>query len=228
MEGVISILKAWQLHPLADHFTVVLLTAAVVADLVALLFSTRLWLRYMALTLMIAGVIAAALSYLTGILEAQRLGEAVTGPAKEVLTRHALFGEYVTYAFVALALWRIGLQAFNFLASSRTTFLILALIAIGFLFWDAHLGSDLLYTYGVGTQLMAAAMGPAATPSETPGSPFSPMTSPTPAVSIAHETPNATATPVANPPPPAPSASAPSATPTPSRTPSGAATGASL
>jgi uncharacterized membrane protein len=228
MEGIISILKAWQLHPLADHFTVVLLTTAVVADLVALLFSTRLWLRYMALSLMIAGAIAAALSYLTGGLEAQRLGEAVTGPAKEVLTRHAWFGEYLMYAFIVLALWRIGLQAFNFLASSRSTFLILALIAISFLFWETHLGSDLLYTYGVGTQLMAAAMGPTATPSETPGLPLTPMTSPTPAVSVVHETPNATPTPVTNPPLPAPSAAEQSPTPTPSRTPSGAATGASL
>lgn len=228
MEGIIRILEAWQFHPLVDHFTLVLLTTAVVADLVALLFSTRLWFRYMALTLMIAGAIAAALSYLTGILEAQRLGDAVTGPAKEVLRNHALFGEYLMYAFVLLALWRIGLQAFNFLAGSRTTFLILALTAIGFLFWETHLGGDLLYTYGVGTQLMAAAMGPTATPSETPGLPLTPMTSPTPAVSVAHETPKATATPLTNPPLPAPSAAEQSPTPTPSRTPSGAATGASL
>jgi len=228
MEAIISVIKAWQLHPLADHFTVVLLTTAVVADLVALLFSTRLWLRYMALTLMIAGVIAAALSYLTGILEAQRLGEAVTGPAKDVLARHALFGQYLMYAFVALALWRIGLQAFNFLASSRTTFLILALIAIGFLLWDAHLGSDLLYTYGVGTQLMAAGMGPVATASETPGLPSTSATAPTPAMPAVHETPVATPTPVASMPVPSPTPAAPSPSPVASRTPSGAATGASL
>ena len=228
MEAIMSILKVWQLHPLADHFAVVLLTTAVAVDVIALLFSTRLWLRYMALTLMVTGAIAATLSYLTGGLETQRLGDAVTGPAKEVLARHALLGEYLMYAFVVLALWRIGVQAFGFLAGSRTTFLILSLIAIGFLFWDAHLGSDLLYTYGGGTQLMGAAMGPAATPSETPGLPPAAMPSPTATVSIAQQTPNATPTPVANSPRPMPSAAAQTPAPMPSRTPSASATGAFL
>jgi len=228
MEAIMSVLKAWQLHPLADHFALALLTTAVAVDVIAMLFSSRLWLRYMALTLMVVGTMAVALSFLTGDLEAQRVGEAVIGPAKEVLATHARFGQYLMYAFVALALWRICLQAFNFLAATRTTFLILALIAVGFLFWEAHLGNDLLYTYGVGTQLMAAAMGPVPSPFATPALPSLPAFLPTPPIPMAHETPNATPAPATNPPLPTPSAAVQSPTPMPSQTPSGAATGASL
>ncbi len=165
MECVITDIKPWQLHPLADHFTVAILTVAVLVDLIAMVFSTRLWLRYMALTLMIMGALAAAFSYLSGVAEAQRLGEAVSGPAKDVLLRHAWYGQYLTYAFIVLAVWRLGLQAFNFLAGSRTTYTVVAVVAIGVLFWQVHMGGDLLYTYGVGTQLMGAAMAPGSTAS---------------------------------------------------------------
>ncbi len=235
MESVIKVLQAWQLHPLVNNFTLALLTTALVIDLVASLFSARLWLRYMALTLMVLGTIAAGLSYLTGMLEAQRLGETIAGPAQDVLRGHAEFGQYLMYAFAALMLWRAGLQAFNFLAGSRPAFLILFLIAASSLFWQAHLGADLVYTYGVGTQLMAAAaMGATpATPaaSETPALPVAPApstTAPTSAAPAVHETPNATATATANSPSPTPAAAEKSPTPMPSPTPAGAATRTSL
>lgn len=225
METVISVIKAWQLHPLADHFTVAILTVAVLVDLVAMLFSTRLWMRYMALTLTIMGALAAVFSYLSGVAEAQRIGEAVSGTAKDVLIRHAWWGQYLMYAFVALAVWRLGLQAFNFLAGSRMTYTIAAVTAIVVLFWQMHLGDVLLYTYGVGTQLMGAATAPVSTASEPAGTLATSTASPTPVVPVVVETatrtitpaPTATATTTPIPTPavarPSPTSTAPAAAP---------------
>jgi len=228
MESVITILKAWQLHPLADHFTVAILTVAVLVDLIALLFATRQWLRYMAATLMIMGALAAAFSYLSGLAEAQRLGEAVSGPAQDVLLRHAWYGQYLTYAFIVLAVWRLGLQAFNFLAGSRATYTIVAVTAVVVLFWQMHLGGVLLYTYGVGTQLMGVAMAPAPTASESPAPGATFPASPTPAMPVAVETATSTVTPTPTPTAttttaPSPAPATPSPTSTPTATPSAAA-----
>ena len=55
MENLEKLLKNWQLHPVADHFSIALLVVAVLVDVAALIFSQRQWLRYMALTLMITG-----------------------------------------------------------------------------------------------------------------------------------------------------------------------------
>ncbi len=86
MDKILKLLATWQLHPVADHFSIALLVAAVVVDIVALIFSERLWLRYMGLTLMIVGAAAAAASYATGDMEGDRIWDLVNGPAKDVLS----------------------------------------------------------------------------------------------------------------------------------------------
>ena len=58
MDQVVKILQPYQLHPVADHFSVALLFVAVLIDLVASMSPTRIWLRYTALTLMILGALA--------------------------------------------------------------------------------------------------------------------------------------------------------------------------
>ncbi len=95
MEKIVKLLTNWQLHPVADHFSIALLVVAVLVDVVALIFSQRLWLRYMALTLMIIGAGAAAASYGTGDMEGDRIWDLVSGPAKDVLKRHAQLGYYL-------------------------------------------------------------------------------------------------------------------------------------
>src|SRR5260370_42297667 len=64
MQALVETIKAWQLHPVADHFTVALIIVAILIDLVASIVSTRMWLRYSALTLMILGTAAASGAYL--------------------------------------------------------------------------------------------------------------------------------------------------------------------
>src|SRR5260370_42463829 len=155
MEKLVEILKNWQLHPVGDHFSIALLVVAVLIVVAGLIFSQRLWLRYMALTLMVIGAGAAAASYATGDIEGDRIWNLVNRPAKEVLKQHAQLGYYLMIAFGVLALWRILLQALGFMERTRQIYLALALIAAGVLLYQGHLGGQLVYTFGVGTGAMA-------------------------------------------------------------------------
>jgi uncharacterized membrane protein len=181
MDQVVKFLQPYQLHPVVDHFSVALIFVAVLIDLVASMAPTRLWLRYTALTLMVLGAISAGASYLTGDMEADRIWNALGDPAKEVLKKHAQLGEYLAIAFGVLAFWRILIQSLGFMAGSRGIYLIIALVAIGAFGYQAHLGGVLVYDYGAGTALMAAAPVPseATSPESAPSS-----TGPLPTVSV--------------------------------------------
>ncbi len=228
MQPLIHTLKLMQLHPFVDHFTVALIVIGVLTDLVASLFPSRLWMRYMALTLMILGAGAAACSNITGGWEADRVWNNVQGPAKEILHTHAELGDILPWVFGGLALWRLGVQFLGFLHGSRPLYLIAAVVGLCAIIYQGYKGGELVYDYGVGTALMPmpAAATPEATPapSETPvpspsvapstptPTPPPPVTpTPAPTVSAAPSSPAAAATPVAPTPEASPSAS-PSAT----------------
>jgi uncharacterized membrane protein len=215
MDSVVKFLQPYQLHPQVDHFSVALLMVAVVIDLIASLAPTRIWLRYTALTLMILGAIAAGASFFTGDMEADRIWNALGQPAKDVLKTHAQLGEYLAITFGVLAVWRILIQIAGFMAGSRAIYLIVAIVAIGVLSYQSHLGGVLVYDYGAGTALMAAAP----VPSET-ASPGAAATSaaPLPTVTV----PTAFPTPMPPPVSAAPSSPVETGTPTPTAQPTGA------
>ena len=150
-------------------------------------------------------------------MEADRIWNALGPPAKDVLKKHAELGEYLAITFGILALWRIMIQGFGFMAGSRAIYLIVAFVAIVTLGYSGHLGGVLVYDYGAGTALMAAAPVPseAASPSPAPTS-----SGAIPMVSV--PTPIATSTP----PPaiPATSASKPTDSPKPGNTPASSPT----
>src|SRR5216683_7774825 len=130
MDSVVKFLQPYQLHPQVDHFSVALLITAVLIDLIASLAPNRIWLRYTALTLMVLGALAAGASFLTGDMEADRIWNALGQPAKDVLKTHAELGEYLAITFGVLALWRLLIQSFGFVAGTRPIYLIVALVAI--------------------------------------------------------------------------------------------------
>ena len=223
MESVEHYLQALQLHPVIDHFTIGLLFTAVFIDLIASMAPTRTWVRYTALTLMILGALAAGGSYATGDMEADRIWNALGQPAKEVLKTHALLGEYLAIAFGVLALWRILIESFGFMAGSRWIYLFVAIAAAATLGYSGHLGGELVYDYGAGTALMASAPAPseaaspaAAATSEIPATPLPTVTVPTP-LSTPVPAPAATASPTESPRPDASASPAvsPSATASP-------------
>ncbi len=182
MDSVVKFLQPFQLHPQVDHFSVALLIVAVLIDLIASLAPNRIWLRYTALTLMILGAIAAGASFLTGDAEADRIWNALGQPAKDVLKTHAELGEYLAITFGVLAVWRILIQVAGFMAGSRMIYLIVATVAIITLGYQSHLGGVLVYDYGAGTALMAAAPVPSETAS--PGAVATSAISAVPAVSV--------------------------------------------
>src|SRR3984957_3835746 len=222
MDQVVKFLQPYQLHPVVDHFSVALLFVAVLIDLFAGGSPTRIWLRYTAVLLMILGALAAGGSYLTGDMEADRIWNALGQPARDVLHRHAQLGEYLAIGFGVLAIWRLFIQAFGFMAGSRPIYLIVAILGIATLGYSAHLGGVLVYDYGAGTALMAAAPVPSegASPASAPSS-----SETIPMVSV--PTAMATATQLATPLAPATSAgSVP--TPVPTVAPSAAPSAASM
>jgi uncharacterized membrane protein len=204
MEAILNFLQRMDLHPVADHFTISLLIIAVIIDLIASLAPGRMWLRYMALTLMILGAIAAGASYATGDMEADRVWNSLGKEAKSVLHLHAELGEYLAVAFGVLAVWRILVEAIGFFAGSRPVYLLVAVIAAGVLLYSGHLGGELVYGYGVGTALLTAAPSPTAAPTPAANEALPTVTVPTTA---------ATAMPL-------PTAAPPAATPTPLAAPS--------
>jgi uncharacterized membrane protein len=201
MQGVVELLKGWQLHPVVDHFTVALVLVGILVDLVASLMPLRLWLRYMAVTLMVLGALAAFGSNVTGGWEAERVWEHVSGPAKDLLKTHAELGDILPYVFGALALWRIGVQFIGFLSRTRFIYLLAAIAAGGAILYQGDMGGDLVYEYGVGTAPMTA---------ETP----TPAASPT----VIEQQPGALPTVYAPPATPTPAGQVPTAAPSPSPT----------
>ena len=211
MQSVIDYLKLWQPHPFVDHFTVALILLGIVTDLVGSIFAARLWIRYMALTLMILGAIGAAGSYVTGGWEAHRVWDSVNGPAKSVLERHAWWGDILPWVFGGLALWRLALQFIGFIAVSRPIYLLAVIIAGVLIAYQGHLGSTMVYDYGVGTALLAGSQTNVSSPLPSPGMPAAEATN----------TPSVLPSPAASPlpsitPAPAPTSILPTATPTPS------------
>jgi uncharacterized membrane protein len=187
MANVLAWLINLQLHPIADHFTIALLFIAVLIDLVASLAPSRAWLRYMAVTLMVLGAVAAAASWATGgMLQPKWVWKAIPPEAKALMHRHAELGEILMYVFGVLAVWRILIESLSFMAKSRAIYLIVAIVAIGVIGYQGHLGGELVYAYGVGTELSRS------TPVPTPALPAAAM-SPGPIPTVTVPTPNPSA-----------------------------------
>jgi uncharacterized membrane protein len=220
MQSVIETLKTWQPHPFVDHFTVALILIGILTDLVGSIFSARLWIRYMALTLMIAGAISAAGSNLTGGWEANRLWDSVHGAGKAVLERHAWWGDKLPWVFGALALWRLGVQFVGFIAVSRPIYLLFAILGGAAIIYQGHLGAEMVYDYGIGTALLTSGQAITPSPLPSPAVPFSEATgAPSPASSLS-PSPNPSIAPATTPSPSALAPMTPSPTPTNSTEPS--------
>lgn len=177
------LVETYHLHPIVDHFTIALLIFGIAAEIfatAALLLSEvgvrvpEAWsqkLRSTALILMVAGAAAAVASYFTGDAEADRLWDTMSPASHEILAStsagtagylsHAVLGQYLMYAFLALAVWRVMIEFSRRLQRTRIAFAIVAVIAAGALLYQGKTGGELVYDHGVGTTNGAAA-GPRA------------------------------------------------------------------
>jgi uncharacterized membrane protein len=236
MQGLLETIQHWHIHPAVDHFTVAILIVAVLADLCASMFSTRLWLRYAALALMIVGTAAAWGSNVTGGWEADRMWKAIQtagGPAFATLERHAELGDWLPWVFLVLAVWRIGVQLFGFMAGTRGLYLLIAVLAALAISYQGYLGGELVYDYGIGTALYnAGSQSPTPQPEATgPATPiptvYVPTAVATPEAAAPSAAASASATASATPGAPAAATATAAAAPTPASQPSASPTAAS-
>jgi len=166
-----QLVSTYHLHPIVDHFTIALLTFGIAAELLAaaailisrgragVLSTASIRLRSTSLTLMIGGAAASVLSYFSGDAEADRLWDTMSPAAQQILSAsdgaraylsHAVLGQYLMYAFLVLAVWRVMLELSRRLERTRAAFIAAALIAAGALLYQGKTGGELVYEHGVG------------------------------------------------------------------------------
>jgi uncharacterized membrane protein len=164
-----QLVSTYHLHPIVDHFTIALLTFGIAAEIFSaaiLLFRSSagasVWsnkLQSTSLILMIAGAAASVMSYFSGDVEADRLWDTMSPAAQQILASsdgssaylsHAVLGQYLMYAFLILAGWRVMLELSSRLERTRIAFLVVAIIAAGALLYQGKTGGELVYEHGVG------------------------------------------------------------------------------
>ncbi len=166
-----QLVSTYHLHPIVDHFTIALLTFGIAAEIfsaAAILISRgrpgslAVWgqkLRSTSLLLMIAGAAASVMSYFSGDVEADRLWDTMSPAAQQILASsdgssaylsHAMLGQYLMYAFLILAVWRVMLELSSRLERTRIAFLVVAIVAAGALLYQGKTGGELVYEHGVG------------------------------------------------------------------------------
>lgn len=172
-----QLVKTYHLHPIVDHFTIALLIVGIAAEILAaaaILLSrgqanfASLWgqkLRSTSLLLMIGGAAASVLSYFSGDAEADRLWDTMSPAAQQILLSsngaaaflsHAVLGQYLMYAFLILAVWRVMLELSSRFERTRVAFLIAGIVASGALLYQGKTGGELVYEHDVGMARMNA------------------------------------------------------------------------
>jgi uncharacterized membrane protein len=167
-----QLVRQYHLHPIVDHFTIALLAFGIAAEVfstAAMLLShgatgwlsdSGIKLRSTSLMLMIGGATAAVLSYFSGDADADRLWDTMSPGAQQILAStngagrylsHAVLGQYLMYAFLVLAAWRVLIEFSTRLSRWRAVFTITAAIAVCALLYQGKTGGELVYEHSVGT-----------------------------------------------------------------------------
>lgn len=137
-------------HPLFVHFPIALLLSSVALSWVA-----HFWpgkdLNQAAWYTLLLGLTGAALTLITGFLDAQRVP--LNSPAISTLNIHRALGISTFVIFGALAIWSwrskgaIG-------GRSRTLYTVLQVVGVALIATVGFLGGELVYTFGLGVATM--------------------------------------------------------------------------
>jgi len=102
------------------------------------------------------------MSYFTGNAEADRFWDTMSPAAQQILAAsngshdylsHAVLGQYLMYAFLILAAWRVILELSRRLDRTRIAFMVVAIVAAGALLYQGKTGGELVYEHGVGASM---------------------------------------------------------------------------
>lgn len=145
-----------RLHPLLVHFPIAFLISYFLLELGGILFKKDFF-HSSALIILIAGVLFALLSALTGNQASEFLKPLVKNKTKEVfeiIERHEQFATFTLWYFFALMVFRIWLilkKRFSF--RWKIICLMLGLIGSLLIIKTGLLGGQLVYEFGAGTKL---------------------------------------------------------------------------
>jgi uncharacterized membrane protein len=189
MDGLIT---QYHLHPIVDHFTIGLVAAGVLADILGYLLikvageqMVRILcvgkrMRGAAVVLLLPGALSAILSRLTGESEAERIWDSLSPAAQTILfsdsgsariLSHAVLGSYLMYTFIVLAGWRLLIEIWTRLRTTQSVYLAFALLSLWALFYQGTTGGELVYDHGAGTRPAAASQHRSSNAASTPHEP---------------------------------------------------------
>jgi uncharacterized membrane protein len=137
------------LHPLAVHFPIALLTASLVLDLAGLVYQNSHAMKS-GWWLFAAGSLGLAVTVITGLLAKSAV--IIPDPALTVLGTHQELAFISAAVFAALLFWRIGSR--TSIPPRRTMFMSLYATAVLLMWLGALQGGKLVYHYGVGVRAL--------------------------------------------------------------------------
>lgn len=137
------------LHPIIVHFTIALLSIAVITDFVYLISKKENFWHF-ATYLLVLGTLSAVGAVLTGH---QAEDSVLLNPqTRAMVDSHELSGEITMWIFITLSTLRfIFMKLKKFKAPIRWIYYVIGLTALVFLFRTGILGGEMVYIHGVGT-----------------------------------------------------------------------------
>ncbi len=150
-----SLIPEWMsnVHPLIVHFPVALLVIAVLADFLSLILKRYDWIRPAALWLYVFGALGTVAAYITGKQAADIVN--FPAPSYPVISKHADLALYTMLFFSIYALIRLlfAWRKWDQRTAVSIVLFIVAAAGLGLVQQTAEHGGELVFRYGVGTNV---------------------------------------------------------------------------
>jgi uncharacterized membrane protein len=143
-----------KIHPVIVHFPIALFAVYTVLEIIALFIKNESYSKIVLLILGI-GVLFSLLAVLTGNRAAEISKSLVSPGAAEIIETHESFATITMFYYSAILFVKSYLIIKK--KSSRLikySFLVLVLIGNIFIYLTGYYGGELVFKYGIGTQLM--------------------------------------------------------------------------
>jgi len=136
-------------HPIIVHFTIALLSIAIITDFVYLITKKEHFWHF-STYLLVLGTVSAVGAVLTGHQAEENV--LLNPKTRALVESHALSGEITMWTFLALTAIRfIFIKIKRFKEPIRWVYYTVGLTAMVFLFRTGILGGEMVYIHGVGT-----------------------------------------------------------------------------
>jgi len=140
------------LHPKVVHFPVALLVAYSCLEITGILFKKE-FIQKTAYLILCLAVVSALAAVLTGN-QAFAAFTSWNNESREIFNRHELFANITVWSSaIVLVLRTYFLIKKKLYGIKKFIFIIFAIIIVYFVFQTGRYGSELVYKYGVGTEL---------------------------------------------------------------------------